>query len=240
MTLSLVIGFGGWLLWYAYRIYRYEETNNAQVELYITPISCRVMGYVDRIKCEENDFVNKGDTLLIIDDTEYRLAFYKNEALLKRAKAELLIAQKKIESSVIDQKQLESEIAISKIKLDNSEKEYKRVKNLLDNESVTQQQYDKIEADYLKAKKEVDIAVFKYRESLIKHDELISNATVEEAKVMDCECLLERSRLDLDYTVICAPYDGRIGNKIFIDAAKQCNGQFCAYYPACAGAYRTA
>lgn len=211
VTLSLVIGFGGWLLWYAYRIYRYEETNNAQVELYITPISCRVMGYVDRIKCEENDFVNKGDTLLIIDDTEYRLAFYKNEALLKRAKAELLIAQKKIESSVIDQKQLESEIAISKIKLDNSEKEYKRVKNLLDNESVTQQQYDKIEADYLKAKKEVDIAVFKYRESLIKHDELISNATVEEAKVMDCECLLERSRLDLDYTVICAPYDGRIG-----------------------------
>ena len=211
VTLSLIIGFGGWSIWYAYRIYRYEETNNAQVELYITPVSCRVMGYVDAIHCVENDLVKKGDTLLVIEEDEFRLAYQKNEAMLNRAQAELKIAQKKIESNLIDQQKFEGEIAISKIKLENATKEFKRVKNLLMNESVTQQQYDKMEADYLKAKKEVDIAVFKHKESLLHQEELISNAAVEEAKVLDCKSQLERSRLDLEYTVICAPYDGRIG-----------------------------
>ena len=211
VTLALIVGFGGWSLWYAYRIYRYEETNNAQVELYITPVSCRVMGYVASINCVENQMVKKGDTLLVIEDDEFCLAHMKNEAMLNRAKAELKIAEKKIESNLVDQKQYEGEIEISKIKLENAKKEFKRVKNLLMNESVTQQNYDKVEADYLKALKEVDIAKFSYKESLLRQEELISNAAVEEAKVKDCESQLGRSALDLEYTVIRAPYDGRIG-----------------------------
>ncbi len=210
-TLSLIIGFGVWSLWYAYRIYKYEETNNAQVELYITPISCRVMGYVSSINCVENQMVRKGDTLMIIEDIEFRLAHQKNEAMLNRAIAELKIAKKQIETNKVEQKQYESEIVISKIKQDNATKEYNRVKNLLEKESVTQQQYDKIEADYLLAKKEVEIANFNYNESLLQGEELINRAQVEEAKVHDCESELGKSQLNLEYTIIRAPYDGRIG-----------------------------
>ena len=211
ITLSLIIGFGGWSLWYAYRIYKYEETNNAQVELYISPISSRVMGYVSEIRCVDNQMVHKGDTLLIIEDDEFRLAHKQNEALLNRARAEESIAEKKIESNNVEQKQYEGEIIISKIKLSNAEKEFKRVKNLLAKESITQQQYDKVEADYLLAKKEVDIANYKYQETLLRNDELCCNASVENAKVENYENELARSGLNLTYTVICAPYDGRIG-----------------------------
>ena len=211
VTLSLIVGFGCWSLWYAYRIYRYEETNNAQVELYITPVSCRVLGYVASINCVENQMVQSGDTLLLIEDDEFRLAHMKNEAMLSRAKAELKIAQKQIESNLIDQKQYEGEIEISKIQLENAHKEFQRVKNLLENESVTQQHYDKVEADYLKARKEVDIARFRLNEAQLRQEELVGNAAVVQAKVKDCESQLGRSALDLEYTVIRAPYDGRIG-----------------------------
>lgn len=211
ITLSLIIGFGGWSIWYAYRIYKYEETNNAQVEFYISPISSRVMGYVSSIRCVENQMVHKGDTLLIIEDSEFRLAHEKNGALLSRAEAELRIAEKKIETNAVEQKQFEGEITISKIKLENAEKEFKRVKNLLAKESITQQQYDKVEADYLLAKKEVDIANFKYEEAMLRRDELVSNAAVEKSKVDHCKSELGRSDLKLSYTVIRAPYDGRIG-----------------------------
>ena len=210
-TLALVIGFGGWSIWYAYRIYKYEETNNAQVELYITPISSRVMGYVSSIHCVENQMVKKGDTLLIIEDDEFKLAYAKNEASLHRAIAELHIAEKRIESNKIEQKKYESQITISKIKQENAAKEFQRVKNLLAKESVTQQHYDKVEADYRLAQKEIDIATTQYNEALLRNEELISNAQVEQAKVNNCKSELERSRLDLTYTVICAPYDGRIG-----------------------------
>lgn len=210
-TLALIVGFGAWSLWYAYRIYNYEETNNAQVELYITPVSSRVMGYVASIHCVENQLVKKGDTLLIIEDNEFRLAQQKNQALLNRAAAELDIAEKKMESNRVAQQKFESEIAISKIKLDKAAKEYQRVKNLLEKESVTQQQYDKVEADYLLAKKEVDIAQYHYNESLLENEELASHARVEKAKVSNCQSDLDRSNLNLSYTVIRAPYDGRIG-----------------------------
>ena len=211
ITLSLIVGFGGWCLWYAYRIYNYEETNNAQVELYISPISSRVMGYVKEIHCIENQMVHKGDTLLVIEEDEFRLAHQQNEALLNRASAELKIAEKKIETNLIEQKQFEGQISISKIKLENASKEFNRVKNLLEKESITQQQYDKVEADYLLAKKEVDIATFEYQESLLRRDELTSNAAVAKAKVDNCQSELGRSGLQLSYTVIRAPYDGRIG-----------------------------
>ena len=210
-TLALIVGFGGWSIWYAYRIYNYEETNNAQVELYITPISSRVMGYVSSIHCMENDLVKKGDTLLVIEDDEFKLTQLKNEALLNRASAELSIAEKKIESNRVEQKKYESEIAISKIKLDKATKEYQRVKNLLAKESVTQQQYDKVEADFLLAKKEVDIAQYHFNEALLENEELVNNALVEKAKVANCKSELERSNLNLSYTIIRAPYDGRIG-----------------------------
>ena len=211
ITLSLIVGFGGWCLWYAYRIYNYEETNNAQVELYISPISSRVMGYMKEIHCIENQMVHKGDTLLVIEEDEFRLAHQQNEALLNRASAELKIAEKKIETNLIEQKQFEGQISISKIKLENATKEFNRVKNLLEKESITQQQYDKVEADYLLAKKEVDIATFEYQESLLRRDELTSNAAVAKAKVDNCQSELGRSGLQLSYTVIRAPYDGRIG-----------------------------
>ena len=210
-TLILIIGFGGWSLWYAYRIYRYEETNNAQVELYITPISSRVMGYVSSIHCVDNQLVKKGDTLLIIEDDEFKLAYAKNEATLHRAIAELHIAEKQIESNRIEQKKFQSEIEKSKIKQENAAKEFQRVKNLLAMESVTQQHYDKVEADFRLTQEEIDIATIQYNEVLVRREELISRAQVEQAKVENCRSELERSRLDLTYTVICAPYDGRIG-----------------------------
>ena len=211
VTIALIAGFGGWTLWYAFRIYNYEETNNAQVELYITPVSCRVMGYVSSINCIENQLVKKGDTLLVIEPDEYKLAYQQCEAELNRAAAEQKIAEKKIETNRIQQKQFESEIAISKIKLDKASKEFTRVKNLLEKESVTQQQYDKVEADYLLAKKEVEIAKDKYNESLVNHEELVNHEQVAAAKVRHCESELSHSMLQLDYTVVRAPYDGRIG-----------------------------
>ena len=210
-TLFLILGFGGWSLWYAYRIYRYEETNNAQVELYITPISSRVMGYVSSIHCVDNQLVKRGDTLLIIEDDEFKLAYAKNETSLHRAIAELHIAEKQIQTNLIEQKRYESNIAKSKIKQENAEKEFQRVKNLLVMESVTQQHYDKIEADYRLTQKEIDIATTEYREAQVRNEELVSRAEVEKAKVENCRSELERSRLDLTYTVIRAPYDGHVG-----------------------------
>ena len=48
-------------------------TDNAQVRRQITPVNTRVQGVVKRICFEEYQPVRKGDTLLVIEDAEFRL-----------------------------------------------------------------------------------------------------------------------------------------------------------------------
>lgn len=58
-----------------------EYTDNAQVKQHITPINTRVPGFIKKICFEEYQQVRKGDTLLIIEDTEFRLRVAQAEAL---------------------------------------------------------------------------------------------------------------------------------------------------------------
>ena len=52
---------------------RCETSNDAQIEQYISPINIRVPGYVKKVYFTEHQFVHKGDTLLVLDDREYRI-----------------------------------------------------------------------------------------------------------------------------------------------------------------------
>lgn len=57
-----------------------EYTDNAMVNRNITPINTRVQGFVKEIRFKEFQHVHKGDTLVIIEDAEYRLALAQAEA----------------------------------------------------------------------------------------------------------------------------------------------------------------
>jgi membrane fusion protein (multidrug efflux system) len=51
---------------------RVEYTDNAQVKQQIVPVNSRVQGFIKKIYFEEYQDVKKGDTLVVIDDAEYR------------------------------------------------------------------------------------------------------------------------------------------------------------------------
>ena len=59
---------------------RYEQTDDAQVEQYISPINVKVTGYIRDIRFTEHQFVHKGDTLLVIDNREFLIALQQAEA----------------------------------------------------------------------------------------------------------------------------------------------------------------
>ena len=59
---------------------RCETSNDAQIEQYISPINIRVPGYVKKVYFTEHQFVHKGDTLLVLDDREYRIRVSEAEA----------------------------------------------------------------------------------------------------------------------------------------------------------------
>lgn len=50
-----------------------EFTDNAQVRQQVVPVNSRVQGYIKEIRFKEYQKVKKGDTLVIIDDSDLRL-----------------------------------------------------------------------------------------------------------------------------------------------------------------------
>ena len=64
-----------------------EYTDDAQVCRHITPINTRVPGFIKEIRFSDFQHVNKGDTLVIIEDSEFRLQVAQAEAGLRGSKA---------------------------------------------------------------------------------------------------------------------------------------------------------
>lgn len=64
-----------------------ESSNDAQIEQYISPVNLRASGYIKKIYFTEHQEVHKGDTLLALDDREYKIRVMETEAALKDALA---------------------------------------------------------------------------------------------------------------------------------------------------------
>ena len=86
-TLAIVIVVSVWVAGKYGHFGRVEFTDNAQVRMQIVPVSSRVQGYIREIRFNEYEPVHKGDTLVIIDDSDYRLSLAQAEADLSQARA---------------------------------------------------------------------------------------------------------------------------------------------------------
>ena len=63
--------------------YKHADTSNdALIEQYNSPVNLRASGYIKKIYFTEHQDVRKGDTLLVLDDREYRIRVMEDEAAL--------------------------------------------------------------------------------------------------------------------------------------------------------------
>jgi membrane fusion protein, multidrug efflux system len=60
------------IFWWESR--KFEDTDDAQVDGYIYPISARVSGHVMKVNVEEGQYVKAGTVLVEIDDSDYKVA----------------------------------------------------------------------------------------------------------------------------------------------------------------------
>jgi membrane fusion protein, multidrug efflux system len=91
LSFVFIIGGGLWVLSLFFDFHRYETTNNAQVESYINSVTARATGHVASIRFDSHQLVHKGDTLVILDDVEYRIK-------VKQAEADLAVAEGNLHS----------------------------------------------------------------------------------------------------------------------------------------------
>ena len=202
-----------WAVNYFWKYVHYEITNDAMVEQYITPLNIRAAGYVKDIRFTEHQYVHAGDTLLILDDREYRIRVKDAEAEYMNAKGDKEVLLASIEASQTNIAIRDAEIEETRIRLGQQGKEYHRYENLIQDESVSRQQYEQVKADYDATKARYEALLHQKEAAQSQFKETTRRQTGAEANILGREAALDMARLNLSYTVLTAPYDGYIGRR---------------------------
>jgi membrane fusion protein (multidrug efflux system) len=190
-----------------------EFTENAQVKQHIVPVNSRVQGYVKEVRFDEYTKVSNGDTLVIIEDVEYRYMVAQAEANLANAKTGKDAMHNVISTTASNLSVTDASIEEARIVYENAERNYKRFCTLYEQNAVTRQQYDDMNTAYLAAKARYDM--LKRQKESVKAVSREQNTRLgqNEAGIKLAEAALELARLNLSYTVVLAPCDGYIGRK---------------------------
>ena len=190
-----------------------EWTDNAHVRQHITPVNTRVQGFIREIRFEEFQPVHKGDTLVIIEDTEFRLALAQAEAALVQAEAGSRATITGMATTSSNIGVTDATIAELHAQMENAQREDVRFQKLLVQQSVTQQQADNIHTAYLAAKARYEAANRQRHSQTLVRSEQGHHLQQREAAIEVARAQLDLARLNLSYTVITATADGVLGRK---------------------------
>lgn len=81
----VVLAVAGALLWHY--LSGFESTDDAQVDVHLYPVSARISGYIQKVNVGDNQWVNKGATLVEIDPKDYEVALARAQAALDASEA---------------------------------------------------------------------------------------------------------------------------------------------------------
>lgn len=190
-----------------------EYTENAQVEQHIVPVDARIQGFVKEVRFGEYERVQKGDTLLIIEDTEFRFLVAQAEAGYRNATTGKDAMHNVISTTQSNIAVTDATLEEARIRLENAERNYQRFKNLLAEDAVTRQQHDDMQTEYEAAKARYEVLVKQRASVEAVGREQNTRLGQNDAGIAVAEAALDLARLNLSYTVVLAPCSGVTGRK---------------------------
>ncbi len=230
-TVCILLALAGisWTVTYFWKYVNYEITNDAMVDQYIAPLNIRASGYIREVRFTEHQKVHRGDTLLILDDREYRIRVKDAEAALMDARGSRDVLNSGIQTSQANVAIQDANIAETKAKLWQKEQDYRRYANLLAEESVSRQQYEQVKADYEATQARYRALLQQKEAAKSQYSETSKKSANVEAAIIRKEADLDMAKLNLSYTVLIAPYDGYMGRRTLEPGQFVQNGQTISY-----------
>ena len=190
-----------------------EYTDNAQVRQHITPVNTRVQGFIKKIYFDEYRPVHKGDTLLVIEDSEFKLRLAQAEADLANALAGRQATNAGIATTQNNISVNDATVEEIRGQRANAGRELQRYKKLLEQDAVTKQQYDNVKTAYDAINARYEQALRTRHSTSLSKNEQAHRLGQNEAAVRLAQAAVDLAKLNLSYTVIVATCDGVTGRK---------------------------
>lgn len=174
-------------------------------EMSIVP---KMGGKVEQILVKEGDSVKAGQTIIMLEQKDVLSQVNQAQAAYEAAMTQL----NNLKNGQLPQQiaQLEAAVSQAEANFNNAEKNYERMKTLLDEEAITQQQFEAAELQYKVAKEQYESA--KTQLELTKEKTAPGSIDLASAQVKQAEAALSAAKTALDNCVITSPVNGVIGS----------------------------
>lgn len=199
-------------------------TDDAQIGALISPVIPHVSGYISRVYVSDNERVLKGDTLLLLDDRDFKVKLADAEASRQSAEGNLTIAKaglpvNKANVNVADASvnTINAQINAARVTIWRTSSDFIRYSNALKEGGVTQQQYEEALASKQSAERQLDVLLAQKSEASKQTVVISSERTINDGQISAAQAMLLKSeaevasaKLTLSYTIITAEVDGQV------------------------------
>ncbi|NGY03694.1 HlyD family secretion protein [Solimonas terrae] len=198
----------------------YESTDDAFIQADITMVAPRVSGTVIAIHVDDNQAVHAGDPLFELDPADYITHVRQAEANLaaaqaqaQSAQADLTITQTSAPAMVA---QSQAALVAARAQAERAQADARRYESLYAKDEISQQTLDQARTTARALKAQADQAAAQLTASQTTTEQLgakQAQLAAAQAAVAQAQAALDQAKLQLSYTRVAAPSDGRVTRK---------------------------
>jgi multidrug resistance efflux pump len=212
ITLAAVAlaGLLGWAMWGVYM--EAPWTRNATVRAYIVTMAPEVSGRIVELHVVDNKYVHKGDLLLVIDPTNFRIAISQAEAAVQQAQANVqnIDAQMNVQQAQINASQ--AQLQAGRAALVFAQQQADRAQKLAKDGWGTVQNAQQFTSQLHQQEASVQSAQENLNQTLRQVETLKAQRLSAEASIAQAKAQLNQAQVNLERTRILSPVDGYVTN----------------------------
>jgi membrane fusion protein, multidrug efflux system len=212
---------------YVVKAFTHESTDDAFLESDVVAVAPRVAGQVRAVHVKDNQLVKRGEPLLDLDPQDYEVSLSQKqtgvasaEANLSSAKAGLELMKARLNTAEATQRQEQANAEASRATAERAQADLKRAESLHETGVMSPGEFDSVRADAKSAKANLVAAEQKAEAATSQVAEARAQVGLTETLVVSALARIQQSRvdqqaadLDLSYTKVVAPADGRVTRK---------------------------
>ena len=200
----------GWAMW---RVYMGGPwTRNATVRAYVVTMAPEVAGRIVELHVVDNKYVRKGDLMVAIDPTNYRIAVSQAEAAVQQAQASVqnIDAQMTVQEAQINSNQAQMNRAQAALVF--AQQQAGRYQDLVQKGAGTVQNAQQFASQLHQQEAAVQTALENVNLVRRQVESLRAQRMSAEASVAQAKAQLHQAQVNLERTRILSPVDGYVTN----------------------------
>jgi membrane fusion protein (multidrug efflux system) len=210
VAVVLLIAIGG-VAWWLYAR-QFESTDDAFIDGNTVELAPKIAGYVSKLLVDDNQLVHTGDLLLEIDPRDYEVALADAQAAEASAEGAVTQAKARVDAAIAEAAADEAQVIATKATAQNAEQDYERNSSLTPR-SVSQQTLESSAATASSSLAQVTAARAR-ADSAAQQVKLAKSQLVSaQADRQQAQVKVEQAKLNLSYTRIMAPIQGRVTHR---------------------------